>query len=431
MRINKLTMGLAVVFLAGVGVGCYLGSNPEGEAILTTTANAQNPAMPKDNMIDGILYPKGRTPVAIKDGQYPRVYYPNIEKLGPKEMRVTALGTGMPNVITGTQKASCWYVELGNGEKFLFDIGSGAMENLAKLRPDWSKVDKAFATHLHSDHIGGFAELFIGGWMNGRYTPLHIYGPSGSEPRLGTKAFVEHQVKSWAWDVEGRRTGFPVKGGQVIAHEFDFRTEGVIYEKNGVKVSSFPAIHILDGSVSFRLDWNGRSFVFGGDSYPNKWFVKYAQNAELVVHECFFSPEALQRILDTPPAQAIFITSYIHTPPSAFGKIMSAVKPRHAVGYHFWTWHDVYDAVYDAVRETYDGPLSLANDMMVWNVTDEQVVTREAIVDENVMPTGTSMAYKMAEREPPSVAKDWISEDIDAGKWEDYTPPPLPGPAGK
>ena len=27
---------------------------------------------------------------------------------------------------------------------------------------------------------------------------------------------------------------------------------------------------------------------------------------------------------------------------------------------------------------------------------------------------------------PPEVAKDWISPDIEAGKWEGYTPPPLP-----
>ena len=64
--------------------------------------------------------------------------------------------------------------------------------------------------------------------------------------------------------------------------------------------------------------------------------------------------------------------------------------------------------------------------MTVWNVTDEQVVVREAITDENVMPSGTSMAYKQAEREPPSVAENWISEDILSGKWEGYTPPPLP-----
>ncbi len=237
---------------------------------------------------------------------------------------------------------------------------------------------------------------------------------------------MKNVVATWAWDIEGRRTGFPIEGGKLIDHEFDFRNEGVIYEENGVKISSFPAIHILDGSVSFRLDWNGRSFVFGGDSYPNKWFIKYAKGAELVVHECFFTPESLGELLDTPPAQAIFITSYIHTPPDAFGKIMSEIKPRHAVGYHFWTWHDVYDETLEAVRETYDGPLTLATDMTVWNVTDEQVVVREAFADEDVAPTGTTAAYRSAKREPPEVAQDWISPDINAGKWEGYTPPPLP-----
>ncbi len=180
--------------------------------LIAGLAMAQGGGPPPDNIVDGELYPDGFTPAKIVDGKYPRQYYPNTERVGPKEMRVVALGTGMPNVITKRQKASGWYVELGNGDKFLFDLGTGTMENLAALRPDWSKVDKVFISHLHSDHAGDFAPLYIGGWMNGRYTPLHVYGPSGAEPRLGTKAYVENQVKSWAWDVEGRRTGFPIGG---------------------------------------------------------------------------------------------------------------------------------------------------------------------------------------------------------------------------
>ena len=105
---------------------------------------------------------------------------------------------------------------------------------------------------------------------------------------------------------------------------------------------------------------------------------------------------------------------------------MSAVQPRHAIGYHFWTWHDVYDETLEAVRMTYDGPLTLATDMMVWNVTDDQVVVREAIATEDAAPTGTTQAYRQAKREPPSVAADWISDDINAGKWKGYKPPPLP-----
>ncbi len=64
--------------------------------------------------------------------------------------------------------------------------------------------------------------------------------------------------------------------------------------------------------------------------------------------------------------------------------------------------------------------------MTVWNVTDDQVVVREAITDENVAPTGTTQVYRDAKREPPEVAVNWISKDINAGKWEGYTPPPLP-----
>lgn len=41
--------------------------------------------------------PSGRAPVEIGDGQYPASYFPNTELLGPAEMRITALGTGMPN----------------------------------------------------------------------------------------------------------------------------------------------------------------------------------------------------------------------------------------------------------------------------------------------------------------------------------------------
>ena len=50
------------------------------------------------------------------------VYYPGTEDLAPDEMRVVALGTGMPNA-RPKQAAACFLVELGNGDKFLFDAG--------------------------------------------------------------------------------------------------------------------------------------------------------------------------------------------------------------------------------------------------------------------------------------------------------------------
>ena len=369
--------------------------------------------------------PNGRQLNPVADGVYPADYYPNTEQLGPTEMRVTALGTGMPQVIQKKTKASGWYVELGNGDKFLFDLGTGSMENLAALQPDWSQVDKVFLSHLHSDHAGDFAPLYIGGWMNGRYTPLYIYGPTGKEPHLGTKSFVDNQIEAWAWDIEGRKGTFPDNGGKAEVQEFDYSKVQVIYEQNGVTIKQFPAIHALDGSVSFRLDWGNRSFVFGGDSAPNNWYIREAAGAEVAVHECFFTPRGLAKAMDINMYQATYISAYVHTPPAGFGKIMSAVKPRLAVGYHIWPNPEYFNEAVAEVRKTYDGPYTQATDLTVINVTDEQVLVREAVVSELALPTGTTPEYLKAYRSKVD-ANSKISEFLATERWKGFTPPPLP-----
>ena len=61
------------------------------------------------------------------------VYYPGTEDLKPDEMRVIACGTGMPNA-RPKQAAACFLVELGNGDKFIFDIGTGSAERISASR---------------------------------------------------------------------------------------------------------------------------------------------------------------------------------------------------------------------------------------------------------------------------------------------------------
>ena len=221
-----------------------------GSSLLATASPA------KPDKVDGVNVPFGRIPQEIVNNRYPRTYFPGTEKLAADEMRIVALGTGMPNQSPSNVAAS-FLVELGNGESFLFDLGTGATDRLAGLEVDYSKLDKLFASHLHTDHVGDVAALWVAGWVNGRYTPLQVYGPSGATPELGTKVHIDHIREAWAWDVTSRAGTLPNAGGEIIAHEFDYSKTAVIYDENGVKVTSFPAIHIRDGSVSFRLDWNG------------------------------------------------------------------------------------------------------------------------------------------------------------------------------
>lgn len=375
----------------------------------------------KPHKVDGENYPAGRVPQEITNNDYPRTYYPNTEKLAANEMRITAIGTGMPNQ-SPSNMAAAFLVELGNGESFLFDLGTGSTDRLAGLEPDYSKLDKVFISHLHTDHAGDIAALWVGGWLNGRYTPLQVYGPSGSSPELGTKVHVDHIREAWAWDVTSRAGTLPDAGGKIVPHEFDYSKTAVIYDKNGVKIKTFPAIHIRDGSVSFRLDWNGLSFVFGGDSVPNKWFLEEAKGADIVVHECFFTPEQWIRISGFPYKQAYWVTSVIHTPPEGFGKLMSMVKPRMAVAYHYWNHRDIELEIHERIRKTYDGPLTMADDLTVINVTPDHIEVREATFNEESWPQGTGKEWDTAPRGEP--ATGLMSEWLKKGTLEGLNPPP-------
>ena len=310
------------------------------------------------------------------------VYLPNSENLGPEEMRVIACGTGMPNPRMA-QAAACFLVELGNGDKFIFDIGSGSVERLAALDIPWDWLSKVFIGHLHGDHFGDLGGLFVGGGVGGRHVPLKVWGPSGATPELGTAYAVEHMEKMYTWDIAGRLGQTDIRGFTTEVHEFDYRKPQVIYEENGVKIRSWPAIHAIDGAVSFSLEWAGLKFVFSSDTFPNKWFNEYAQDADLAIHECFIAvPDLISKWRLTPEA-ALQVGTQIHTAPEAFGKVMSTIKPRHAIAYHFFKDHDTTGPILERIRKTYSGPLSLAEDHMVWNVTKDKITERVALVNEH------------------------------------------------
>jgi len=419
MLVRTKSAALIAAFAGALMTIAYLpgsGKNTSAGFSMVQSASAQDNASRPDAL------PMGRKAAETVDGKYPASYFPNTELLGADEMRITALGTGMPNQTRAAVSIS-YLVELGNGDKFIFDAGSGMMANLFSLRPDFSKLDKVFASHLHIDHVGDFMGLHIAGWLSGRYDPIHIYGPTGSTPELGTKAFVEGMQKAYAWDLATRSGALPDKGAKIVVHEFDYKQENEpIYEKNGVTIRSWPAIHSLDGAVSYSLEWNGLKYVFGGDTYPNKWYIKYAVNADVASHEAFLPPKALAAYFGWDLAQATYVSTRIHTEPQAFGKVMAAVKPRLAVGYHSVQSPENNAAIMDGVRKTYDGPLELARDLMVINVTKDTIRTRMAIVDEYVLPPDVTEEYKNAPRSDDKSPSDYI----ESGKWKDYTPPPMP-----
>jgi ribonuclease Z len=339
------------------------------------------------------------------------VYYPGTEVLAKDEVRVIACGTGMPDQRRG-QASACFLFEFGNGDKLIFDIGTGSMRNINSLMIPAEYLTRIFLSHLHTDHWGDLDALWAGGWTAGRPVPLEVWGPSGMQPDMGTKHAIEHFLQAFNWDYQTRAYKITPVPGQITVHEFDYKAENaVIYDRNGIVVRSIPAIHAGDGPVSFIIEYAGMKLVFGGDTSPNKWFVKYAKGADFAIHEAFGTPDFFVKVYNQPPQLAWRACCEFHTSSQAFGKIMSEVQPRHAVAFH--SWEEALPAIRAGIRETYDGPLSMAVDMMVWNISKDGVVERMAVSPDR------ARGVRGPSRQPPPQPglPDPMSDFIKGGEW--------------
>ncbi len=348
-------------------------------------------------------------PAGVAPDRY--VYYPGTEALTKDEVRVIACGTGMPDA-RRAQASACFLFEFGNGEKIIFDIGTGSMRNINSLMIPAQYLTKVILSHLHTDHWGDLASLWAGGWTAGRPVPLQVWGPSGMNEDMGTAYAIDHFLKAYNWDYQTRAYKITPVPGAIDVHEFDYKGENkVIYEENGIVVRSIPAIHAGDGPVSFIVEYAGLKLVFGGDTSPNKWFVKYAQGADFVIHEAFGTPEYFVKGYNQPPQLAWRACCEFHTSGPAFGKIMSEIKPRHAVAYH--SFEEALEDVRSGIRETYDGPLSMAVDMMAWNITKDKVVERMAVSPDRAAGVPGPARQPPPEKGRPSPMSDFIKK----GEW--------------
>lgn len=302
------------------------------------------------------------------------------EPLPEDQIRVTIMGSGW-GYDRPAQVGASIYVELGNGESFIFDIGQSSSGNYKKMQIPYSKMTNIFLTHLHMDHVGDLPDLWTFGPTTDRTKPINVYGPSGDTPELGTAYAIENMKKYGNWNLVSFEASLPASDGfKINVHEFDFRkNNNVVYDKNGVVIKSFPAAHTIDGAVSYRLDWNGLSVVISGDTNPTMFMVENAKGADLILHEAAPLPRFMVEKMGYKPEVAERIVDSSHTPPKALGKIFELTKPRMGVITHTLRNTDTIGPVTDLVRIHYDGPLTFGADLMVFNISKDSILQRMAV----------------------------------------------------
>jgi ribonuclease Z len=279
--------------------------------------------------------------------------------------RVTLLGTGSPDPDPNRFSAST-LIEVGD-HKLLIDVGRGATIRLYQLHVPLSQIDVVFFTHYHSDHTIGLPDLLLTGWLPPpsyahRTAPLHVIGP------VGAKNLLSNLALAYDADIRGREDEQHLPPEGVAATVEEFTKDGVVYDKDGVRVTAFEVDHGIKPAYGYRIDYDGRSVLLSGDTRFNENVIKHGEGVDLLIHEVFV---ASQELLKLPAFQKILT---IHTTPSQAGTVFARTHPKLAVYTHIAALGtptapapSIADIVMET-RQTYQGPLIVGADLMTFDI---------------------------------------------------------------
>jgi ribonuclease Z len=289
------------------------------------------------------------------------------------DFRLTLLGSGVP-IPDPNRFGPATLVEAGE-QKLLFDAGRGATIRLWQLKIPFNQVTPLFLTHFHSDHVSGIPDLWLTGWLGGpfgrRASPFHVIGP------IGTKELMNNLERAYAADIKIRIAdeNYPPEGVRVLAEEFP--GEGVVFDKDGVKVVAFEVDHgeAIKPAYGYRVEYKGRAVVISGDTRFSENVIKHATGADVLVHEVMaVRPELLK------DEQVKRVMAH-HTSPQEAGTVFARAAPKLAVYTHLVLRGAPGIPVLTPAeiaaqtRETYNGPLEVGEDLLSVEIGEDGKLT--------------------------------------------------------
>lgn len=288
-----------------------------------------------------------------------------------QSMKVTLLGTGTP-ILNINRFGISMLVEAGH-QHLLFDAGRGVAMRLHQAKVPLRDVDAVFVSLMNSDHVTGLADLYASAphpTDDGRRTaPFVMYGPDGIENvAAGLQLMLKdnNRLRLLAHETNPGAIG-------IQAHTIE---PGVVYDKDGVKVSAFLIQHgVTEPDYGYRVEYKGHTVVITDDCTYSDNLTKNAKGADLMVQSVAIASRALEKV-DMDYANHFY--SYLANPDTV-GKILSESKPKLAVLAHIslYSRHGIQRASMDELRsriaEHYDGPFVIGDDLMSFVIDDSGV----------------------------------------------------------
>jgi len=277
-----------------------------------------------------------------------------------KNTQVVLLGTGTPNSEPNRSGPSVAIVT--NRTPYIVDFGAGVIRRAVAAYQagvdalEVRNLNRAFVTHLHSDHTVGYPDLIFTPWVLGRDRPLEVYGPPG------IKKMTDHILEAYREDIDVRIHGLEhanPEGYKVHTHEIE---PGVIYEDRNVAVKAFPVRHgSWAQAFGYRFETKDRTVVISGDTAPRPGITENYKGCDVLIHEVYS-----QAIFDWGSLSWQSYHSSFHTSTVELARIAAEVKPDLLVLYHQLLWGSSERDLLKEIRAIYKGNVVSGKDLEVY-----------------------------------------------------------------
>jgi ribonuclease Z len=277
----------------------------------------------------------------------------------PPKAELLLLGTGTP--VPDPEAWGPASAIIVGDRLFLVDAGAGVTRRLAAAGfPRVKRVEATFLTHLHSDHTLGYPDLVFTTWIMGRRDPLVVFGPHG------LRRMTDLVLDAWRDDVDVRVKGLERETAQwlrVDVREIGAARTGVVYERDGVKVTAIPVRHGDWPAFAFRFDTPDRSITIGGDTAPSLALTEAAKGTDVLVHEVYNSARVAPETRPGGEHWPDYLRT-MHTSDVELARLAAAIQPRLLVLHHLLRLGGTDEEILGHIRQAgYAGPVVVGKDL--------------------------------------------------------------------
>lgn len=294
--------------------------------------------------------------------------FPLIAASQTPRTQIVMLGTGTP--IPDPERSGPAVAIVVDSIAYLFDAGAGVVRRGAAAGQRGVKAfaprtqngqpsprfDRVFLTHLHSDHTLGLADAMFTPWIQGRITPLDIYGPPGTE-RL-----VKGILDGNSGDIAERlhaSGGPPADGWKAVVHEIG---PGEVFHDSRVTVTAFMVPH-ADWKYAFgyRVQTPDGVVVLSGDTRPSDAIAQQCHGCDVLIHEVY-SDSGFANL----PALRKVYHAHAHTSATQLGDIATQAKPKLLILNHQLFFGASDERLLAEVRSRFSGRVVSARDLDIY-----------------------------------------------------------------